>query len=345
MTASVVGRLVLVGGAWTARADPRSVARRMGRAAAGQGLAATLLTADEECWVRSAAEGWDARLVATTSMGDLLGAAAGLQPSASVVLADGPDVAPVTAKLAAALGVAAPTPDAVANCLDPRAARNTLAGDGVPIGYSSGSDPVYVLQALDGEIVGSAQEVRGPGPTWGYDCPGDHDRHGGRVLRNRAVAALRALRVTDGPAQVRLALAGRDVGVIEVLPGVIDAVIATLFQLTTGFELIGAVIAASATGSSAAVRPPRWSPRRHASIRFGPEAIGGDSQTLGCGAPDPGSAAALGIPGLVATLPDADGFVLTVAEERATAANAAVVAAARVLGATRSAAMISGGQR
>ena len=349
MTAAA-GCLALVGGVRTTQVDPRSVARLAGRAARGLGLATTLLTTDEQCLAWAAAQGWQACLVARADTAELLAACEAVRPRPSLLLADGPDAVLVTAEVAAALGLSGPAPQAVTDCLDPVATRGLLAAAGLAVcespaggpaaeglvvgglaaGDTGGADEMFLLLALDGELVGVVREVVAPDGTRGYDCSGDPRRRG-RILRAQASAALRALRLPRGPAQVRLAWNGRQARILGVAPGLPDALVATLLQLTTGVDVIGAAVAAAVTGSRDAKRRTGRAPVRHACLRFGAGHPGGGPGGFDLNASDPGTPAALGVPGVVVAARGRAGWVLTVAQERAVAA-AAAQTAARALG-------------
>ncbi|MEJ3745816.1 hypothetical protein WEI85_21305 [Actinomycetes bacterium KLBMP 9797] len=329
MTA-LTGWLGLVVGEWTINDDARSCARRAVRAGRALGLRTLAVSTDEQCLARLAGDGWSMRPAFTS---DPAGLAAAFTPAwnravaPALLLGDGVNLSETTARVVALLGGRTPDLDAVARCAEVIARHRVEAErNGIPAGR-------YVAQAQDGEVIGIAEDVTVNGRGRDYDCPGSADGRTGRALRARVRAALDATRLTRGPVEVTVRADGRGVSVVDIAPGRINACIASVVELATGYDPILAAVRAAATPGA---RPPvRRAVRRHACLRRG------DMQA----APAYADAAWVGLPGLVSVRPGPDGVVVTVADDRASAARAAESAVDRLSERTSLAAAASGGAR
>jgi hypothetical protein len=326
------GWLGLIAGEWTITDDPRSCARRAVRAGRALGLRTLAVSTDERCLARLAADGWSLR---PASSPDAAGLASAFTPIGNrvvppvLLLADGGGMATTTAWVAALLGGTVPDAGAVARCESALAAQREVppAGD---------AGRRYVVPAQDGHVIGIVEDVTAGGRGRDYDCPGGLDARTARTVRNRVRTTLLAAGLTRGPVEVTAVLAGRKVSIVDIAPGRIDACVASVVELATGYDLIlGAVrsalaadrpttgragarvFGARATGGSASDHPRRQACLRRADLRT--ESAAAD-------------AAWVGLPGLVSVRPGPDGVVTTLADDWPSAVRAAETAVARLAG-------------
>lgn len=332
---ALTGWLGLVVGEWTINDDPRSCARRAVRAGRALGLRTLAVSTDEQCLARLAGDGWSMRPAFTS---DPAGLAAAFTPAwnravaPALLLGDGANLSETSARVVALLGGSTPDPDAVARCAEVIARQRGVAEaerNGVPARR-------YVAQAQDGEVIGIAEDVTVGGRGRDYDCPGSAEGRTARALRARVLAALDATRLTRGPVEVTMRADGRRVSVVDIAPGRINACIASVVALATGYDpILGAVRAAAA---GVPLPPDRRAARhlhRQACLRRA------DLQA----APAYADAAWIGLPGLVSVRPGPDGVLVTVADDRESAVRAAESAVDRLSGQTEPSAAASGGAR
>lgn len=331
MTA-LTGWLGLVVGEWTINDDARSCARRAVRAGRALGLRTLAVSTDEQCLARLAGDGWSMRPAFTS---DPAGLAAAFTPAwnravaPALLLGDGANLSETTARVVALLGGSTPDLDSVARCAEV-IARHRVAAEAERTGIPAGR---YVAQAQDGAVIGIAEDVTGNGRGRAYDCPGSADGRTGRALRARVHAVLDATRLTRGPVEVTMRADGRGVSVVDIAPGRINACIASVVELATGYDpILGAVRVAAGAGPRL---PGRRAARRHACLRRA------DLQADSAYA----DAAWVGLPGLVSVRPGPDGVVVTVADDRASAVRAAELAVDRLSERTWPAAAAPGGAR
>lgn len=312
------GWVGLVAGDWTVHGDPRSCARRVLRAGRALGVRTLAVSSDGRCLARLASDGWSLRPAAGPAPADLAAAffPAGSRAAApALLLGDGTGLAEPTARAAALLGGAIPDPVALARCAEATAGRIFPTGVG-PVGAPARR---YVMQVQDGEVVGLVEDVTVAGHGRDYDCPGVADARTVRRLRAGVLAALRAAGLTRGPAEVTVRADGPDASILDIVPGRIDACIASVIELATGHDpVLRAVCAAAGAGPG----PGRYGRHayRHACLRRV------DLRT----APHPDAWA--GLPGVVSVRPGPHGLVTTVADDRAAAIRAAELAVGRLSG-------------
>ena len=327
------GWLGLVVGEWTINDDARSCARRAVRAGRALGLRTLAVSTDERCLARLAADGWSMRPAFSPDPAGLAAAftAGGNRAVAPALLfGDGADLSETTARVAALLGGRIPDPDAIARgagFVIRQRATVEAAGNGIP-------GRRYLVQAQDGEVIGIVEDVTVDGRGRDYDGPGAADRRTARTLRARTRAALAATGLTCGPVEVTARVDGRAVSIVDIAAGRIDAGIASLIELATGYDpILGAVQAAVAPTT----RPPRRRTDRGlsrcASLRRA------DLRA----APAYADAAWVGMPGLVSVRPGPDGVVITVADDRASAVRAAESAVDRLSGRIPTSVLAPGG--
>jgi len=316
------GWLGLVVGEWTITDDARSCARRAVRAGRALGLRTLAVSTDERCLARLAGDGWSMRPAFSPDPAGLAAAftAGGNRAVAPVLLlGDGAEMSEPTARVAALLGGRIPDPDAVAlgaGVVVRQRVAVTAERNGIP-------PRRYLVQVQDGEVIGIVEDVTVDGQGRDYDCPGAVDWRTARALRARTRAALEAAGLTRGPAEVTARANGRAVSVVHIAAGRIDACVASVIELATGYDpILGAVRAAVAP----ATRPPHGRAarrlRRCASLRRA------DLQAM----PAYADAAWVGLPGLVSARPGPDGVVVTVADDQASAVRAAESAVDRLSG-------------
>jgi hypothetical protein len=332
------GWLGLVVGEWTINDDARSCARRAVRAGRALGLRTLAVSTDERCLARLAADGWSMRPAFSPDPAGLAAAftAGGNRAVApALLLGDGAEMSETTARVAAMLGGRIPDPDAVARGAGV-AIRQRVAVEAARNGIPGRR---YLVQVQDGEVIGIVEDVTVDGRGRDYDCPGATDRRTARMLRARTRAALDAAGLTCGPVEVTARADGRAVSIVDIAAGRIDACVASVIELATGYDpILGAVRAAVAP----ATRPPRGRAdrgradrglRRCASLRRA------DLRAAAAYA----DAAWVGMPGLVSARPGPDGVVVTVADDRASAVRAAESAVDRLSGRIPASVLAPGG--
>ena len=202
-------------------------------------------------------------------------------------------------------------------------------------GYLDG--PECSVEIFDGAVVGVVAKHLGPAPYFveiGHDFPAALDEPDRAALQRAAVRAVRALGLGWGAAHVELRMTTDGPMIVEVNPRLAGGMIPTLIALTTGIDLVDAVVA-RASGQ-------RPSPARlghgHAAIRF---LIAGSGGTV-TAASGPATARALPLgcravltvaPGdtveITHSFQDRLGYVIAVGESSSAAASNAAEALSR----------------
>jgi hypothetical protein len=327
-----IGWLGLIAGEWTINGDASSCARRTVRAGRALGLRTLAVSTDERCLGRLAADGWSLRPAAglePPSIATAFAPAGSRSIAPAFLLGDGPGLWDTTARVAALLGARDPDPGAVARSAGFVAGRRTAAAPGR-------AGRRYVVQAQDGQVIGIAEDVTVDGYGRDFDCPGSARGGTARRLRAHTREVLAAAGLNRGPAEVVLHADGRQVSAESLSPGRIDGCIASVIELATGHDVI---LGAVRSAVSAALPPPHRTSssqaRRHACLRRADLS----------GAPARPGAAWVDLPGLVSVRPGAQGAVVTVADDRASASRAAGSAVERLAGRSARSSTVSGGAR
>jgi S-sulfo-L-cysteine synthase (3-phospho-L-serine-dependent) len=132
-------------------------------------------------------------------------------------------------------------------------------------GYLDG--PEFSVEVFDGAVVGVVAKHLGPAPYFveiGHDFPASLDEPDRCALERAAMRAVRALGLSWGAAHAELRMTTDGPMIVEVNPRLAGGMIPTLIALSTGIDLVDAMVA-RASGQ----RPlPARRGHGHAAIRF-----------------------------------------------------------------------------